>query len=267
MYCSKKNIDDYWNVVEDRELSDTWRGFTRFTMLNETPPDGFSWSGRRLTKRQTTSRPDHLWPEIWKNMSDAAQRTEKQKWAIEKPKLDTARNLCGIYFIDPDDDDDDDDEFKRIMKNARRKLEVPMPAAVLCRTRREEFWETCCVLDNRKTKYACIVEAEESRRERMEGSHHKSLEDHIAEGIQGPLNQRSDFEEAKQTCERLYHEYTAITGSGNKPVPPGQQVRQRLDQQFEGLEEYDYRLEASTGWRDYPSCKYSQLHLNVKHDH
>ena len=26
---------------------------------------------------------------------------EKHKWAIEKPKLDNARRLRGIYFIDP----------------------------------------------------------------------------------------------------------------------------------------------------------------------
>ena len=32
-----------------------------------------------------------------------AQRKEKQKWAIEKPKLDNARRLRGIYFIDPVD--------------------------------------------------------------------------------------------------------------------------------------------------------------------
>ena len=35
-----ENIDDYWNVGQDRELSDTWTGFTRFTMLDEKPPDG-----------------------------------------------------------------------------------------------------------------------------------------------------------------------------------------------------------------------------------
>ena len=35
-----ENIDDYWNVDGDRELSDTWTGFTRFTMLSEKPPDG-----------------------------------------------------------------------------------------------------------------------------------------------------------------------------------------------------------------------------------
>ena len=73
-----------------------------------------------------------------------------------------------------------------------------------------------------------------------------------AEGIQGPLNQRSDFTEAKQPCQRLYDEHTAITGDGN---PPAQQVGQRLGQQFEGLEEYDYRLEPRTGRRFYPSSR------------
>ena len=61
-------------------------------------------------------------------MSDASKRKEKQKWAIEKPKLDNARKLRGIYYIDPDDG-----EFKDIMKNARRKLEVPKPAAMLAK--------------------------------------------------------------------------------------------------------------------------------------
>ena len=75
----EKNIDDCWNVDGDRELSDTWRGFIRFTILDEKPPDGFSWSGRRLTRKQTTSRPDSLWPEIWKDMSEALKRREKQK--------------------------------------------------------------------------------------------------------------------------------------------------------------------------------------------
>ena len=28
---------------------------------------------------------------------------ERHKWSIEKPKLDNARKLRGIYFIDPED--------------------------------------------------------------------------------------------------------------------------------------------------------------------
>ena len=30
------------------------------TLLKEKPPDGYMWSGERLTKRQVTSRPDHF---------------------------------------------------------------------------------------------------------------------------------------------------------------------------------------------------------------
>ena len=92
--------------------------------------------------------------------------------------------------------------------------------------------------------------ATKEERRRNENSWKLSLN---AEGTQGPLNQRSDFKQAKQTCKILYHVYTAIFGKGNKPVPPEQQVRQRRDQQFEGLEEHAYRLDASTGWRYHSS--------------
>ena len=55
-----------------------------------------------------------------------------------------------------------------------------MPAEMPCKTRGRKYKETCGVLDNRKTKYACIVEADESARKRMEGTLHKGHEDHIA---------------------------------------------------------------------------------------
>ena len=59
----------------------------------------------------------------------ASKRKGKQKWAIEKAKLDNARSLRGMYFIDPKDE-----EFKDIMKSARGKLEIQMPAAMPCKT-------------------------------------------------------------------------------------------------------------------------------------
>ena len=71
-------IDDCWNVDGERELSDAWTRFTRFIVLNEKPLDGKTWSGVRLTRKQTTSRPDNVWPEMWKHMSDASKRKEKQ---------------------------------------------------------------------------------------------------------------------------------------------------------------------------------------------
>ena len=104
-------IEDYWNVDGSKELSDSWTGFTQFTLLSEKPPEGYTWSGGRLTKRQSTSRPDHLWPELWRGMSKNAKLKEKQNWAIEKPKLQNARRLREIFFIDPEDI-----EFKEIIK-------------------------------------------------------------------------------------------------------------------------------------------------------
>ena len=65
----EKRIDDYWNIDGSRDLSDSFTGFTQFTVLEEKPPDGFLWSRERLTKRQVSSRPDHLWPELWTGMA------------------------------------------------------------------------------------------------------------------------------------------------------------------------------------------------------
>ena len=102
----------------------------------------------RLTRKQTTSRPDNVWPDMWRHMSDASKRKEKQKWAVEKPKLDNARRLRGIYFIDPGDE-----EFKDIMKNARGKLEIPMPAAMPCKTSLcRSSRKTCRAIGGHKTK-------------------------------------------------------------------------------------------------------------------
>ena len=56
----EKRIDDYWNNIGSRDLSDPWTGFTQFTLLEEKPPDGYMWSGERLTRKQLTSRLDHL---------------------------------------------------------------------------------------------------------------------------------------------------------------------------------------------------------------
>ena len=105
----EKRIDDYWNIDGSRDLSDPWTGFTRFTLLEEKPPDGEMWSGERLTEKQLTSRPDHLWPELWKSMGKHAKLKE------------------GIYFIDPEDT-----EFKETIKNARQKLETSVAPAMPC---------------------------------------------------------------------------------------------------------------------------------------
>ena len=97
----EKRIDGYWNIDGSRDLSDPWTGFTQITPLEEKTPEGYMWSGWRLTRKQPTSRPDHLWPDLWKTMGRNAKLKEKQKWSNEKSHLANARKLRGIYFIDP----------------------------------------------------------------------------------------------------------------------------------------------------------------------
>ena len=83
----EKRIDDYWNIDGSRDLSDPWTGFTQFTLLDEKAPDGYMWSGERLTRKQLISRPDHVWPELWEKMGKNAKLKERRKWSEEKLHL------------------------------------------------------------------------------------------------------------------------------------------------------------------------------------
>ena len=71
---------------------------------------------------------------------------------------------------------------KKPSNNARRKLEVPMDAAMPCK-KGAYFQETVAKSDasNKilKTMFVCIVEAHESTRQRLESSPPKNHEDHI----------------------------------------------------------------------------------------
>ena len=125
--AQEKRIDDYWKLDENKNLSDPWihevctiKRFTskRIHVVRE-----------RLTKIQTTSRPDHIWPKAWTIIGKAAQKKERQEWALEKPELEHARSLRDIYSIDPSYED-----FKDIIKNARQKLKTPMAPAMPCKS-------------------------------------------------------------------------------------------------------------------------------------
>ena len=58
-------------------------------------------------------------------MGKHAKLKEKEKWSHEKPKLDNARKLRGFYFIGPKDT-----EFKKTIKNVRKKLETSVALAM-----------------------------------------------------------------------------------------------------------------------------------------
>ena len=141
----EKNIDDYWNVDGDRDLSDTWTGFT---VLKEKPPDGSSWSGERLTRNEKTSRPDNV--QICGSVRLMQRNGKRSKSGLSRNQNSTMPdNLEEYSSFEPNDE-----EFKLTIKAARRKLEGPMPAGMPCKTPKNSGGETYCCIGKSKTKHA-----------------------------------------------------------------------------------------------------------------
>ena len=71
----------------------------------------------RLTKASNIKARSFVTRNMAKDVKSSSTKREKQEWTIEKPKLEEARWLRDIYFIDPDDA-----EFKKNMMNAQEKI-------------------------------------------------------------------------------------------------------------------------------------------------
>ena len=134
------------DVLLDKHIEDCWK------VEGQASQDSFSCMKGHLTdihgpdgdlRGNKQPRDPTMYGQMCgKHVSDAAKSKAKQKWAIEKPKLDNARQWRGILFIDLED------EFKHTMKNVRRKLEIPMPAAMPCKTPANCGGEICHKLGN-----------------------------------------------------------------------------------------------------------------------
>ena len=92
------------------------------------------------------------------------------------------------------------------MKAARRKLEVPMPAAMPCKIPIKGSGKTHRSIGKRKTKYACAVDADVSTRPRIERAVHKHHQDHITE-------KRDEFCESSQSSYASSDENSRCKGS------------------------------------------------------
>ena len=64
-----------------------------------------------------------------------------------------------------------------------------------CKVQNHQYRETCVESDNRKSQHACIVEAHESARKRLESTLPEDHEDHIAERVQ--------FMKSLQSCAQV----------------------------------------------------------------
>ena len=87
--------------------------------------------------------------------------------------INNARQLRCIHFIDSKDG-----EFKRIMKNARSKLEIPMPAAMPCKNPINGRGETCRSIEITRPNMPLLSMPTNSMRIRLGGAPHRYHEDH-----------------------------------------------------------------------------------------
>ena len=102
-------------------------------------------------------------------MGKNAKLKEKQKWSHEKLLLESARELRGMYFIDPEDT-----EFKETIKNARKKLETSVAPAMPCK----DMKNCGSGASNKiKTKLVCVFWKLMNLQDCEWENHH---EDHIA---------------------------------------------------------------------------------------
>ena len=110
------------------------------------------------------------------SLEENLQTENVSGWSHEKLHLDNARKLKRIYFIDPEDK-----EFKETIKSARKKLETPVAPAMPCKaSKKGKHGATRDKSNKIKSKLACILEASESTRLRMEESLPHRHENHIA---------------------------------------------------------------------------------------
>ena len=143
----------------------SWTGFTRFTFLDEKPPDGYTWSRERLTRKQTTSRPDTLWPEIWKDMSDASKR----KSGLSRNQLSTMPEDCVVFI-----------SLILMMRNSRISWKMRVESGKFrCQPQCLTSFNVTTTgtpvaqLKNTRQNTLVLLKPDESMRKRMEGSPHK----------------------------------------------------------------------------------------------
>ena len=183
----EKQIDDYWNVDGERELSDAWTGFTRFMLLNERPPNGYAWSGVGDLRGNKQPQDPTMYGRICGSICLMQRKAKQNKSGLSRnrssiiPDNYVVSSSVNLRMKNSD----------TLSKNARRKLEVPMPAAMPCKTLINSRGETCRSIGKSKTKYACFVDADFCTRPRLEGAGHKPHQDHITAKGMNPLNHYS----------------------------------------------------------------------------
>ena len=137
---NRKN--DCWNVDGSQEPSGPWSSFTQFTILKGKASEWLHVVREAVNPNSSNIHATLFMVRCTVKFVGCSSTKGKEVLDTEKPKLGHARQLRGIYHIDRDDM-----EFKNTMKNARKKLEVPLESATACKIA-HGHGETWCTQNN-----------------------------------------------------------------------------------------------------------------------
>ena len=79
----ESRIDDCWNIDGSRDLSDSWTGFTQFTLLGDKPLEGFFVVPGETDKTASDIQARSFMARTRRGMARNAKLREKHQWAIE----------------------------------------------------------------------------------------------------------------------------------------------------------------------------------------
>ena len=95
-------------------------------LLKPPAKDGHKWVMGRLTKIQKTTRPDNLWPEIWKRLGKKQKQQEIKNWEEESAARDAARKKRGIDKIETSEIE----TYLKLIAEAKEKCNLPEAPAM-----------------------------------------------------------------------------------------------------------------------------------------
>ena len=98
----ERRISDYWNIDGPKDVSDSWTSFSQFTLSEEKPPDGYTWSGGGLQPFKQKQRVITCGQKFRPVCSKSAQRRSSN--GLTRIRSSTMRPSIAQYGfgVDPD---------------------------------------------------------------------------------------------------------------------------------------------------------------------
>ena len=155
-----------------------------------------------------------------------AKKKAKQKIGYRETKARQRQTTERNILFEPNDE-----EFILTMKAARGKLEVTKPAALPYNMPMKSSGGTHRNIGNRKTKYVCVFDADESTRPRPEGAGHKpqSRSYHC---------KSDEFYDSPQSCSQIHSD------ASSRKIPDAKAAVEKGWEKLEKIPAWQLRISA-----------------------